>query len=209
MGTPVDAGNEMRVLTPDDIEPAADVIARAFAEDPLTSFMLPNPRTRVSVLRKFFRAYGAAHIRLGRGFGVSQPLCGVAYWIFPHENEASLSLSLFLPLLFTSYPVGLWRARHVVAVFDALRERHAPEPHFYLDNIGVLAAARGQGVASRLILPFLRLADEQGVSVYTDTVTATNVPVYNHFGLETVAVQPVPGTGLTVWALKRPARPAE
>jgi hypothetical protein len=41
------------------------------------------------------------------------------------------------------------------------------------------------------------------VVVYTDTVTPTNVPFYEHFGFENVEACPIPGAGLTVFALRR------
>ncbi|MBI3151889.1 MAG: GNAT family N-acetyltransferase, partial [Chloroflexi bacterium] len=77
---------------------------------------------------------------------------------------------------------------------------------FYLDNIGVLASARGQGISSRLVRPFLEQADEQKVIAYTDTVTRSNVSLYEHFGFECVEEAPVHGTGITVWAMRRPVQ---
>lgn len=85
-------------------------------------------------------------------------------------------------------------------------KKHAPEPHFYLDNPGVLVSARGRGLSSTLIRPFLQMADEQKVIAYTDTVTEANVPLYEHFGFECVERNPVAGTGITVYALKRTPR---
>ncbi len=67
----------------------------------------------------------------------------------------------------------------------------------------VEADARGQGAASRLIWPFLDKADAESAPAYTDTVTRSNVPLYEHFGFECVEESPVEGTGLTIWALKR------
>ena len=105
-----------------------------------------------------------------------------------------------------AYPIGLVRARPVLSKIDSLHEKHADGPHFYLDNLGVLPAARGKGVASILIRPFLEMADTQRTIVYTDTVTHSNVAFYEHFGFQCVEQSPVSGTGLTVFALRRPVR---
>jgi GNAT superfamily N-acetyltransferase len=196
-----------RLLTPADVEEAAQVIAQAFVDDPLIAFVLPFKATRVRTLIKFFRVYGALSIEHGRGFGVGAPLQGVAFWKFPSQDSMSISiksLGRFLPLLFTMYPIGYFRARGILNQLDVLHNKYATEPHFYLDNLGVLPTARGQGLSSRLIRPFLEMADEQKVIAYTDTVTRANVPLYEHFGFQCVETSPVGGTGITVYALRRP-----
>ncbi len=198
-----------RQLTLSDVEQTAQVIAQSFAEDPLTSFMLPIKATRVKTLLKFFRVYAEINIKAGRGFGVGEPLQGVAFWKFPSQESMSISvksLGKLLPLLFTMYPIGYFRARKVIDQIDALHAKHALEPHFYLDNLGVLAAARGQGLSSKLIRPFMQKADEQKVVAYTDTVTKTNVPLYEHFGFQCVEESFIKETGITVYAMKRTAQ---
>lgn len=65
-------------------------------------------------------------------------------------------------------------------------------------------AARGKGVSSKLIRPFLEMADTQRTIVYTDTVTRSNVAFYEHFGFQCVEQSPVSEAGLTVFALRRP-----
>jgi hypothetical protein len=98
-----------RLLTLTDVEPAAQVIAQAFVDDPLTSFMFPIKATRVKTLTKFFRVYGEINIKNQRGYGVGEPLQGVAFWKFPEQDSMSISvksLGKLLPLLFTSIPIA-------------------------------------------------------------------------------------------------------
>jgi ribosomal protein S18 acetylase RimI-like enzyme len=200
---------EYRQLTLSDVEQAALVTAQAFVDDPLTSFMLPIKATRVNTLVKFFRVYGEISIKNQRGYGVGEPLQGVAYWKFPEQESMSISvksLGKFLPLLFTMYPIGYFRARAILDQIDALHQKHADKPHFYLDNLGVLASARGKGLSSKLIRPFLEMADSQNALAYTDTVTKSNVPLYEHFGFQCVEESPIAGTGITVYALRRPVQ---
>jgi ribosomal protein S18 acetylase RimI-like enzyme len=198
-----------RPLTLADVGPAANVLAQAFIDDPLCAYMLPLRRTRRGALATYFRLMGELSIQTGRAYGAGQPLAGVAYWKTPEQAELSISLrslGKLLPLLLTPYPLGLLRARAVVARLEQLHRQHADQPHFYLDNLGVLAEARGRGLASRLIRPFLARADAQGAMAYTDTVTPANVGLYEHFGFVCVEASPVAGTDLTVFALRRPAR---
>jgi ribosomal protein S18 acetylase RimI-like enzyme len=199
---------DCRLLTPTDVETAAGIIAEAFIDDPLCAFMLPFRSTRRQTLRKFFRAYGQVNIKNARGYGTGDPLQGAAFWIFPGQADLSISLrglSIFLPLLFTYYPIGYLRAKSALQAQEALHQKYATQPHFYLDNIGVLSAARGKGLASRLIRPFLEQAEAQQAGFYTDTYTVSNVALYEHFGFECVEECPITNTGLTLWALLRPA----
>ena len=203
------ANTEPRLLILSDVEEAAQVISQAFVDDPLTSFMLPIKETRIRTLVKFFRVYGALSIQNQRGYGVGAPLQGVAYWKLPEQESMSInvkSLAKLLPLLFTMYTVGYFRAKAIVHQIDILHKKYAAEPHFYLDNIGVLASARGKGLSSKLIRPFLEMADSQKVIAYTDTVTPANVPLYEHFGFRCMEERPVAGTGITVYALRRPVQ---
>jgi len=198
--------SERRALTPPDVAQAARVMSQAYVDDPLCAFMLPFKRTRASTLTKFFRVYGDLNIKGGRGFGVGDPLEGVAFWEYPDQANLSISvksLTGFLPLLFTLYPLGLIRAREALKQTEALHQKHAKQPHFYLDNVGVAPDARGKGLSSALIRPVLELADSQKALVYTDTVTRANVSLYEHFGFQCVDEINVPQTGLTVWALRR------
>jgi GNAT superfamily N-acetyltransferase len=207
--TPVSDPTAYRQLTLADVEPAARVIAQAFVEDPLCRYMLPFRFTRVRTLVKFFRAYGQVAIAHGRGYGCGEPLQGVAYWNTPDDESISVKVTeigVFIPLLFTLYPLGLYRAQAIMAAINTLHKKYASGPHYYLDNLGVLSEARGQGVSSRLIRPFLARADERGLPAYTDTVNQVNVPLYEHFGFQAIEEVSVPGTGITVWALFRAAR---
>lgn len=199
---------EYRQLVLSDVEQSAQVIAQAFVDDPLTSFMLPIKTTRVKTLLKFFRVYCEINIKSQRGYGIGEPLQGVAYWKWPEQNSLSISvksLGKFFPLLFTMFPIGYVRAKAILSQIEFLHNKYASEPHFYLDNLAVLPSARGQKLSSKLIRPILETADTQKVIAYTDTVTESNVPLYEHFGFQCMEASPVSGTGITVYALRRPA----
>lgn len=199
---------DYRQLAFSDVEQAAQVLAQSFVEDPLVSFMLPSRASRIRTLVKFFRVYGEISIKNHCGFGVGEPLQGVAYWKPPDQDDMSISvnsLGKFLPLLITTFPIGYFRAKPITNQIDLLHKKYADEPHFYLDNLGVLPSARGKGISSKLIRPFLEMADSQKVVTYTDTVTPANVRLYEHFGFECVEKSDIPSTGITVFALRRSA----
>jgi ribosomal protein S18 acetylase RimI-like enzyme len=198
--------SDFRSLTLSDVEAAAQVLSQAFVNDPLCVYMLPGQETRVKTLYKFFLVYGELNIRNNRGYGVGDPLQGVAYWKSPSQENLSISvksLGKVIPLFFTLYFAGYMRGKPITAQIDALHKKHADEPHYYLDNLGVLPAVQGQKLSSKLLRPILQMADEQKVIAYTDTVTRSNVAIYEHFGFQCVEECAVQNTGVTIWALRR------
>jgi ribosomal protein S18 acetylase RimI-like enzyme len=201
--------SEVRQLVLSDVAQAALVISQAFVDDPLCTFMLPEQRSRIGTLQKFFRAYGEIYIQNQLGYGIGEPLNGIAFWINPSVPDVSMSLKslgLFFPLLFTHYPIGYIKARKILKQIDFLHHKYASEAHYYLDNIGVLPTEQGKGYSSRLIRPFLEKADTEKRVVYTDTVTQKNVGLYEHFGFQCMEESPIEGTGITIWALCRPVQ---
>jgi ribosomal protein S18 acetylase RimI-like enzyme len=199
-------GPDFRKLTLSELDQAVEVISQAFINDPLCVFMLPNKRTRLKTLKKFFHAYGTIYIGNGRGYGVGEPLKGVAFWMQPSQQDLSLSiksLSIFVPIVFTYYPIGYMRARAILKQTELLHQKYANEPHYYLDNLAVLPVEQGKGYSSQLMRPILERANAERVVAYTDTVTRANVPLYEHFGFQVMEECLVDGTGITVWSLKR------
>jgi GNAT superfamily N-acetyltransferase len=192
-----------------DVVRAAQVIAQAFVNDPLCTYMLSLSRTRIRTLEKFFCAYGTINIKNRSEFGVCEPLVGIVFWSEPYKPDASLngkSRGLFIPILFTLYPIGYFRAKGIIQQTDLLHQRYARELHYYLDNIAVLPGEQGKVISSRLIRPFIDKADANKVSVYTDTVTRKNVCVYEHFGFKCMEECAVKNTGITIWSLLRPVQ---
>jgi GNAT superfamily N-acetyltransferase len=102
------------------------------------------------------------------------------------------------------YPIGYFRARAILAEIDLLHHKYVNGHHYYLDNLGVAPSAQGRRLSSGLIRPFLQMADKQRVITYTDTVSESNVPFYEHFGFKCVETSRVANTGVTVYALRRP-----
>jgi ribosomal protein S18 acetylase RimI-like enzyme len=197
---------DYRLLTLADTKVAAQVLAQAFADDPLSIFMLPDERTRLETLYKFFCALGYVNVKDQCAYCAGDPLGAVAFWKPPEQGRTVIgirSLVKFVPLLFTEYLPGYFRMKIIKRQMVAMNKLYVHEPHFYLDYIGVMPSRQGRGLASRLMYPFLEMADKQKAPVYIDTNNSANIPVYEHYGFKCVGEQLVPGTGVTIWALCR------
>lgn len=198
-----------RVLTKTDIPAASDVIARAFGEDPLWVYLFPDSAVRLRLLQRCFRFVVSAGVSSGGAFGAGDPVAGVALWNFPGQPGVRLTASLLgalPPLLLSRFTLAVPRVASIFALFDEKQKQYAPEPHYYLQTIGVAPEARGRGYATQLIQPFLDEADGKGMGTYTETVTPENVGLYQHYGFQ-VMEEIATRQGLTLWIFYRPAQP--
>jgi ribosomal protein S18 acetylase RimI-like enzyme len=197
----------LRLLTLADLDRATLVISQAFRDDPLWCYLFPDRLQRAATVPRFFGAFVNLGIRTQQASGVGDPLEGVAIWSAPQKTRPKFAdyLNAGFPRLICSPLVfSFFKAQSIFTRFERMQQRYAPEPHYYLNTIGVLPEAQGKGLASRLIKPFLIQADTQGVSVYTETMTPSNVGLYEHYGFKTMERYAVPGTGLSQWAFYRP-----
>lgn len=196
----------LRPLTLGDLDRATLVQARAFLNDPLWVYLIPDLRQRQIYLPRFSRVLFHFGILNGQAYGVGDPLAGVAIWSAPGQTtRLSAALRAGWPrLLFSPFLFQFVRAGEIFGRFGEMQKQYAPDPHYYLNTISVLPEAQGQGIASKLIRPFLAQADREGVSAYTETMTPSNVGLYQHYGFQVMEAYRVPAKDLSLWAFFRP-----
>lgn len=108
--------------------------------------------------------------------------------------------TVFLPLL--------WQTRGSTSDFFALGANSdkatPPEPHWYLQVLGIRREAQGQGLGSRLLRPVLARADRDGLPCYLETADPANLAFYARFGFELARrVQLIPD-GPPHYSMRRP-----
>ena len=91
--------------------------------------------------------------------------------------------------------------RSLLKKVDRMHKKYAPEKHYYLDTLGVSPKYWNQGLASKLVKPFLQKAEKESKSVYLETMTERNVGMYEHFGFKNMEHAYFPKQDLSVWAL--------
>ena len=199
------------LLSKDSLTGAADTMSNAFHKDPLWQYLYPDEQSRQQTLRMFFRAILGLSIDFQKAYAVGTLPAGVAVWNLPGQRRLFPSFPTILRLLrltLSPFALAAYRARTIFTEFDRLQKMYAPDPHFYLQTIGVHPNFHGQRMSSQLIRPFLEKADSLSLGAYTETVTPSNVSLYEHFGFVCVEKYVVPKTPLCVWAFYR-AGPAD
>ena len=193
------ADHAVRKARPDDVAVLAATLALAFDDDPLTSWLFPDLRTRRRRLPAWFRALLRVALPFGEVY-TTDDRGSVAMWnppgTFPlgWRQDALLGLTtarLVGPRIVPRAPGLLYFASH-----------HPREAHWYLQMLGTEPASQGHGAGSAVIAPVLRRCDRDGARVYLESSKERNIPFYARHGFEVTGEIQVPG-GPVVWPMWR------
>ncbi len=189
----------VRIATRDDRAVTSEMLARAFAADPLLTWVFDRVGRRPAASARFFSWYLDLLVDQGTCW-VESSIRGAALWALPGQWAASAGGHVRLTLA-TALAV-----RHPIRVLRGLGElelAHPKEPHLYLAVLGADPSAQGQGVGSALLRAGLQLADEERWPAYLETATERNVALYGRFGFEVTRRVDMPGGGPPVWLMWR------
>ena len=93
---------------------------------------------------------------------------------------------------------------------DAMHKRGAPMPHYYLFLIGVDPQQQRQGVSTALVTEMLARIDREGMPVFLETQSPSNVEIYEKLGFVVVEKRPFPGApSVNNWGMLRQPRGLE
>jgi GNAT superfamily N-acetyltransferase len=196
---------EVVPLAEAQLEDAGRALALAFQDDPLQSYVLPDPEQRV--LRS--PAHFAALLRFGHLFGEVYTTTatpeGAAIWQPPGvEVTPERAVSAGLDRLPAHIGAdAMERLGRVLDYLEASHRRDVPPEHWYLMIVGVVPARQGQGVGRALLQPVLNRADSASLPCYLDTAQPRNLPFYQKLGFRVVAESVEPEGGLRLWTFRR------
>jgi ribosomal protein S18 acetylase RimI-like enzyme len=207
-----DLGPGMMRVGRADAPRIAALLARAFAEDALMCYAIPDAGERRRLLPWLIGLnvrdgcrHGAVYATIGFG--------GAAVWFPPGRIRRTAWRMVRSGMVAAPLRVRWSILRRLAAVeahAQALHERYAPasESHWYLAQLGVEPAHQRQGIASRLLRPVLAHLDALALplSCYLETEQEANVAFYERFGFRVVAEDVSLPAGLHIWAMLRAAR---
>lgn len=174
-------------------------LAAAFADDPALSWIIPDRDERLRRFPRFF----AETVRhdLVHGFALrSAGVEGVTLWRDPGDAKAGPGETLSsLP----GYVAALGRRLpRALMVSEAIGAHHPKDRAFlYLHFAGVAPEHQGRGIAGALIRAGQAKAAAQGLPVYLETATESNVGIYLRLGFEVTGEWDVPRAGPHFWSM--------
>lgn len=172
----------MRTATSDDIPHLAEVLGRAFQDDPVTSWIMPDPERRrrnlpavyAMQLRTVFIAQQATQLAVRGG-----TIQAGALWNPPGKSKDS-------PLTQLRQLAGALRLAgrgfgRLMRINIALEHARPQQPHWYLAQLGTDPEAQGTGLGRVLVESRLARCDEAVEAAYLEA-SGSNVAYYERFG---------------------------
>jgi GNAT superfamily N-acetyltransferase len=197
----------VRVVERSEFPELARTFARAFHDDPVMQWFLPNPRKRAARMLRFFR-----DVELGGPFGrdgtvaATDGLTAGAVWLPPRKWRLGGRDQLrVLPTLVRGIS---WRYLPSRAAAYQQIERHHPTdpPHWYLATLGTDPDHQGRGLGSALLADQLARCDAEGWPSYLESSKEANVPFYERHGYAVTETLDLPD-GPRLWLMWRDPRP--
>jgi len=179
-------------------------LSRAFYDDPVMIWLLPDERVRARQLARMFATL-LRHQHLSRG-GVEAACDGpgigaAALWDPPNQWQQTRREELFTIPAFIR--VFGFRAAKGRAVQELMKRTHPEEPHWYLAAIGSDPTVRGRGFGQVLMRSRLDRCDAEHSPAYLESSKPENVPYYQRFGFSVTGELVLPDDGPTMWAMWR------
>jgi len=196
----------IRRLGLDEVDRAGELLARAFFDDPLATYMLPDAGVRARLLPVHLGAMVRYGVLYGEVHATPDALRGVAVWIPPGLDDVTSDQAEAAGIDRAAKMVGpdAWgRFAAVMGHVAQFRTSDMPAPHWYLALIGVAPEAARRGLGGCLLGPVLARADGTGIPCYLETANARNVPFYRRHGFEVVREAVEPGSRLPFWTFRR------
>jgi GNAT superfamily N-acetyltransferase len=199
----------VRAARRDEAALLGEVLADAFAEDPVFGWLIPPQLDgRDNRLRTFFTSMSRAYLRRGKPCYLAGDASAAALWAAPGAWAMPLS-----QVILEAAPNGLaFRRRLLRALRTQLQiERlHAGQsaPHWYLGYLGTRRDRQGQGLGTQMLREVLAGLDTDGVPAYLESSNERNLPLYERNGFRVVGELQALGHGPTIWRMWREPQPS-
>lgn len=196
----------IRPLAADDARALLPAMARAFAPQPFTQWLVGAGD---DALERGVRLL-AVDFEMALPYELSLTTEGVhggAFWLPPERHFTPIQLMLTFARIVQILGID----RTTPARLRGLRraERAAPtRPYYYLSVLAVAPRFQGQGIGSALLAPMLERCDAERMPAYLETDTEINVQFYRKHGFDVRDVLHIADPDVRLWTMWRPPYPA-
>ena len=191
----------VRRATVEDEPGMAGALGRAFADDPLFDWLVPDQTKRHGMLPAWFTlAFKKMFTR--REVYTTDDHAGASVWGAPGEWKTK-PIEMLSMVPGSIRVVGLGPMRRLITCFNAIEKQHPDELHWYLEVLGTDPQHQRKGVGAALMKPVLDRCDAEGLPAYLETQKELNVPYYRHHGFEVRKEMDLPRGGPHLWLMWR------
>jgi len=201
---------DVKRMVPGEQSAVIGGLARAFYDDPLFNFFVPDPVSQTKGLLSFMGASVVdatpfGHIWIARTDG---KVACAAVWLPPgaYPRGARRDVMTNLRGLPTFIRSGR-RLAGAVKLLNALDKAHheIEEPHYYLAILGTDPLYQRSGAGSAALQPVLEKCDIEGLTAYLETQKEENIAYYRRHAFDLIEKVEVGGVP-PVWTLSRKPR---
>lgn len=182
-------------------------MARAFYDDPVMTWILPDDNARLGNLTRLFATITRHHHFRAGGVEVccdGSDIGAAALWDPPDQwRESRWSQLRQTPAFLRVFGSGAAKARGLQELMNRV---HPEEPHWYLAAIGSDPNVRGQGFGQVLMRSRLDRVDAEHAPAYLESTKSENVPYYQRFGFDVTGEIVLPDGGPSLWPMWREPR---
>jgi GNAT superfamily N-acetyltransferase len=198
---------EVRPAKRADVRRSSIVLGRAFYDDPVMMWIVPDDEARAKALPRGFAALSRYHFLARSASEVASrdgDIGAATLWDPPGQRKASrLEQLLMMPAMMWAFRS---RSQATQSVMQVMEENHPEEPHWYLMVIGSDPAVRGAGFGQALMHSRLDRCDDEHAPAYLEATKPDLVPYYSRFGFQVRGEIKVPDGGPTMWPMWRAPR---
>ena len=173
-------GAEFRFAQRGDVTALAAVMSAAFQDDPVSSWLFPDPQERPARHASMFRAFIRQALRTGEADTTTE-LDAVALWLDLEGDEPDILSGRFGDEL--TLACGSDFPRFFVLA-SAMNASHPGVPHAYLPFVAVSPQAQGNGLGTALLSRKLAALDNVGRPAYLEASNECSIPLYKRLGFQ-------------------------
>jgi ribosomal protein S18 acetylase RimI-like enzyme len=169
---------------PSDLVESVDCLAKAFAQDPITGFLLQTGRGYRDRVTRFFSLLMRARIALNMPVLVARG-ASVIHGAAMGHTTIRPAWPLDLAEEWDRFEKATPGLTNRMAVYDEIAAKCKPSaPHYYLGVIGIDPTLHGRGFGMQLLAAFcdLSASDRLSSGVYLETAESSNVGFYERAG---------------------------
>jgi GNAT superfamily N-acetyltransferase len=177
-------------------------VTLAFAADPPSRWLFPEPESYLQNFPTFIRGLGGRAVEHGTAF-VTSDYAAVSLWLAPGVGSDEALLGQLV-----EDHVAPEKQADMASVIEEMGRHHPQEPHWYLPFIAVEPAFQGRGLGAVLLRHALSVCDADGLPAYLESTNPRNRPLYERHGFGAIGEIRAGDCPPIVPMLRRPRRRA-
>jgi ribosomal protein S18 acetylase RimI-like enzyme len=170
----------IRQATREDLKDVGRILGAAFQNDPISTFLFPDPLRRTEVQPAFFQAFSAIALETGGAIYLTEDGMATTVWFAGGEGEDTDDTFMTRFDMLTDDETDRF-----ATLAGWMAENHPTRgAHRHLQFIGVHPDQQRTGAGGALLRHNLAIVDEMGVPAYLEASSTLSPPLYQRHGFE-------------------------